>query len=262
VQAARLAALIGWSAIGHGDRIGALLFSDASGAGTHQELSPAGGRRGQMRLIRALVQAGAPDWVLADAPALVLADARTGTDAAMPAGSGLTSALMRLRRVARPGSLVFLLSDFYRVDGDTRHHLSRLAQHCDLAAIQLLDPLELAPPPPGRYGISDGRRRAVIDTRMRADRERYAQALARHQDGVRRLTIDNGIGLVQCLTTDDPLLCLGELLASRGGMPSLSAAAMPHLTDQRDPAAERQRPPSRQARESRDAPASWLFGAR
>lgn len=227
VQAARLAALIGWSAIGHGDRIGALLFTDAGDRGLHQEVSPAGGRRGQMRLIRALVQAGAPEWVLGGM--------RAGQDAAVAgwgvggliAGDGLgglTAALMRLRRVARPGSLVFLLSDFYSADADTTHHLSRLAQHSDLNAIQLLDPLELAPPPPGRYGISDGRRRAVIDTRLRGERERYAQELARHQDAVRRLTVDNGIGLTPCLTTDDPAKRLSELLVSRGGLPALSTA--------------------------------------
>ncbi len=248
VQAARLAALIGWSAIGHGDRIGALLFTDAAQVSQHQELSPAGGRRGQMRLIRALVQAGAPERVLskprseddrvfADSSPRnsgardARADAWTGArhqgqaddglnndGLADGAGSGgLTAALMRLRRVARPGSLVFLLSDFYSADADSRHHLSRLAQHSDLNAIQLLDPLELAPPPPGRYGISDGRRRAVIDTRLRAERERYAHELAQHHQRVRQLTVENGIGLLQCLTTDDPAERLSTLLASRSG---------------------------------------------
>ena len=211
VQAARLAALIGWSAIGHGDRIGALLFADANGGrvgdrnagdrGHHQELSPAGGRRGQMRLIRALVQAGA----------------HTDRESNSDRNGGLSAALMRLRRVARPGSLVFLLSDFYRVDADSKHHLSRLAQHSDLNAIQLLDPLELTPPPPGCYGISDGRQRAVLDTRSRGERERYARALAQHHQRVREVTLENGIGLLQCLTTDDPAERLSELLASRRG---------------------------------------------
>ncbi|MBK1618806.1 hypothetical protein CKO42_10240 [Lamprobacter modestohalophilus] len=266
VQAARLAALIGWSAIGHGDRIGALLFTDAAQASQHQELSPAGGRRGQMRLIRALAEAGAPEKGLGGArvasdpigpetihqdPDRVGADTRFAAQAGRrpnrpaesaqaadsgqgrPADSvqaadsrggdrsgsdsGLTAALMRLRRVARPGSLVFLLSDFYSADADSKHHLSRLAQHSDLNAIQLLDPLELAPPPPGRYGISDGRRRSVIDTRLRAEREHYARQLAQHHQHVRQLTVENGIGLLQCLTTDDPAARLSQLLAGRDG---------------------------------------------
>ncbi|MEA3641624.1 MAG: DUF58 domain-containing protein [Lamprobacter sp.] len=213
VQAARLAALIGWSAISHGDRIGALLFTDAAQAGQHAELSPAGGRRGQMRLIRALAQAGAPE---------------VSWSGQANSGSGLTAALLRLRRVARPGSLVFLLSDFYSADTDTKHHLSRLAQHSDVNAIQLLDPLELAPPPPGRYGISDGRRRAMIDTRSPGERERYARELARHHQGVRQLTVENGIGLLQCLTTDDPAARLAQLLAGPDGLRgALDAQAEP-----------------------------------
>lgn len=251
VQAARLAALIGWSAIGHGDRIGALLFSDAGDRGMHQELPPAGGRRGQMRLIRALAEAGAPEAALRrverDDPSRAAAGpradrvgdrtaARSGAIQHRPVGlgqaaggqatrgpagradageGGLSAALMRLRRVARPGSLVFLLSDFYSADADSQHHLSRLAQHSDLNAIQLVDPLELAPPPPGRYGISDGRRRAVLDTHSRGERERYQAALTRHHQRVRALTVENGIGLLQCLTTDDPAERLGELLSSR-----------------------------------------------
>ncbi len=218
VQAARLAALIGWSAIGHGDRIGALLFSeaddmDAGDRGRHRELSPAGGRRGQMRLIRALVQA---DQAAGQAVGGSVADRDSKSNGGSKSSSGLSAALMRLRRVARPGSLVFLLSDFYSADAESKHHLSRLAQHNDLNAIQLLDPLELAPPPPGRYGISDGRRRAVIDTGSRGERERYAQMLAQHHQRVRELTLENGIGLLQCLTTDDPAERLSELLASRG----------------------------------------------
>lgn len=207
VQAARLAALIGWSAIAHGDRVGGLLFTDTSRAGHHQELSPAGGRRGQMRLIRALVESGSPDTVLRD-----------GVSASTAAGAdGISAALLRLRRVARPGSLVFLLSDFYATDADSERHLRQLARHNDVHALQLIDPLELAPPPPGRYSISDGRRRAVVDTRVRGEQDRYAAHLDHHHRRVRELTETNGIGLTRCLTTDDPLDCLSGLMVGAVG---------------------------------------------
>ena len=195
VIAARLAALIGWSAIAHGDRVGALIFN-----GGHQELSPAGGRRGQMRLIRALVSAGDPDRGLS-APA-------------DPAG--LAEALARLRRVARPGSLVFLVSDFYGLDATAAGHLTRLRLHNDLIALQIVDPLELAPPPPGRYPISDGRRRGLIDTTSRAERDRYAAHFQRHHATVQALTRDIGIPLTRCATIDDPAERLVEVIAGSG----------------------------------------------
>lgn len=226
VQAARLAALIGWSSSARGDRIGGLLFKgragDDAGPGAHRELSPAGGRRGQMRLIRALVEAGDPDAVLsqdspqdADNADAISAAPGWGAAAADDDARGLSGALIRLRRVARPGSLVFLLTDFYSADAESERHLGQLVRHCDLHAVQVADPLELAPPPPGRYGISDGRRRWVLDTRLRADRERYAAWLEEHQRKVRRLTEANGIGWSRCLTTDDPSACLRRILSGR-----------------------------------------------
>ncbi len=205
VQAARLAALIGWSAVGRGDRVGALLFN-----GGHTELAPRGGRRGQMRLIRALVDAGDPARRIQPA-------------AAMPAElHGLGDALVRLRRVARPGSLVFLLSDFYRMDADTGRHLSHLARHNDLLAVQLLDALELAPPPPGRYAISDGRRRGVFDAVDVRERKRWRRHFDAQQAAVRALTAGNGVPLVPCLTDADPVRVLMALLRTRAqsGSPS------------------------------------------
>jgi hypothetical protein len=41
--------------------------------------------------------------------------------------------------------------------------------------------------------------------------------LAQHHQRVRELTLENGIGLLSCLTTDDPGERLSELLASCGG---------------------------------------------
>ncbi len=200
VQAARLAALIGWSAVTRGDRIGALLFN-----GAHTELSPRGGRRGQMRLIRALVDAGDPRRLL-----------RTPGAERLATTGGLSDALVRLRRVARPGSLVFLLSDFYRMDADSARHLSGLAEHNDLLAVQLLDALELAPPPPGRYGISDGRHLGLLDAADRRERARYQDHFAAHQAAVDALTERNGVPLVPCMTDADPASILKDLLRLRG----------------------------------------------
>ena len=47
-------------------------------------------------------------------------------------------ALQRLTRVARPGSLIFLLSDFRRLGADAERHLRQLAGHCDLLLVHCL----------------------------------------------------------------------------------------------------------------------------
>ena len=206
VIAARLAALLGWVAIANHDRIGALLFN-----GEHHELQPTGGRRGVLRLVRALAKSGDPAVGLA----------RQADPGA------LSHALLRLRRVARPGSLVFLISDFYSLDDATGRHLSQLRRHTDIVACQVADPLETAPPPAGRYGITDGRRTTLLDTGSRSGRRVYESHLAHHQTAVLDLTAERNIPLVRFSTDQDPAarLAAGLDLRSRHRRMGLEAVA-------------------------------------
>ncbi len=182
VVAVRAASLIGWAAIAHSDRIGALLFN-----GEHHELPPRGGKHGVLRLIRQLVAQSNPLESLKHPPH----------------PQGLNTALARLRRVSRPGSLIFLLSDFYGIDDETGNHLMRLRQHNDVVAIQLVDALELAPPPPARYAVSDGQHTGILDTRSATARKAYASFFELHHQTVRNLMRSRAIPLLQLSTEDD-----------------------------------------------------------
>lgn len=194
VIAARAAALIGWAAVQNGDRIGALLFN-----GGHHELRPVSGQRGVLRLIRQLVSATDP------------AVERAG-DATSNAGH-LNDALARLRRVTRPGSLVFILSDFYAINEDTRRHLQRLRQHTDVVACQIVDDLETEPLLAGRYAISDGRQHGMLDTRTAARRHACSDYFASHHRAVARLMQQCAVPLQHIRTTDDVAQSLRAVLA-------------------------------------------------
>ena len=141
VQAARTAALLAWSAVQGGDRIGALGF----GPGLDAEVKPGGGARGALRLLRALVE-----WN---------AIAANGGDAVAP----LSQALQRAHRLARPGSRVILLSDGFCADAAAEGPLALLADHCDVAAVVLSDVLETTPPPPARYALRSAAGRVLLD---------------------------------------------------------------------------------------------------
>jgi len=193
VVAARAAALIGWATIKNGDRIGALLFN-----GGHHELRPLGGQRGVLRLIRALVTATDP-----------ASGQRPHAD-----GSHLNDALLRLRRVARPGSLVYILSDFYAIDEDTRRHLQQLRRHNDVVACQVIDALELAPPPPGHYAVSDGTHTGYLDTASAARRQAWQQYFSQHHQAVRELMMQCAVPLLRMTTSDDVAERLRNGLAS------------------------------------------------
>lgn len=194
VVAARAAALIGWAAVSRGDRIGAILFN-----AEHEEIPPRGGRRGVMGLIRRLADASA-----------------TGRTAS--AGeSGFNTALQRMRRVVRPGSLIFLFSDFYGIDGSTSMHLMRIRQHNDLIACQVLDALEVRAPPPGLYGVTDGERVTSMDTRDKGRRAAYMKFFDAHHASVDALMARFSIPLLRLSTTDDVVEKMAAGLATTSG---------------------------------------------
>ena len=201
VIAARAAALIAWAAIQAGDRVGALLYN-----GVHRELRPRGGPRGALRLIRALVEATDPARVQA------------------PGEDSLNAALLRLRRVTRPGSQVFIFSDFYAADGGSRQHLQFLRRHNDVVACQILDRLELEPPPPGRYPIRYGAREAILDTRSESRRQTWLEHFAARRRTVETLMREAGVPLIRLTTTDDVASTMLKALARPDRTPTEHAA--------------------------------------
>ena len=130
VRAAEIAALVAWSAVANGDRLGGLVFSETE----HHELRPALGSRSALRLLQTICTRSL--WLPPTTAAALEVDAER--------------ALQRLARVARPGSLIFLLSDFRNLGADYERHLRQLAAHCDLMLAHCYDAVEAELPPLGR----------------------------------------------------------------------------------------------------------------
>jgi uncharacterized protein (DUF58 family) len=194
VVAARAAALLAWAAAERGDRVGGLVFSAAG----HRELRPAARRRGVLALLQALCEAAA-------APT------------AAPASAALDPALARLVRLARPGSLVFLLSDFAALSDAGAALLARLAEHCELVLALIYDPVEAELPPPGRYPVSDGHALAILDTRDPALRAAHRARFQARRERLLQLSRRYRMHFVP-LATDLPLATtLSQALARRAG---------------------------------------------
>lgn len=196
VAAARAAAVLAWAARDGGDRVGGFVLT----ARGHQELAP---HRARQRTLGFL-------------SALAAGTAETAEGPGIPLGEGLA----RLARVARPGSLVFVLSDFADLDHDGRRHLERLAAHCDLACLLVHDPLEAAPPPPGRYRVSDGTHMATLPADDPDWRRAYADLFARRRQDLADLCRRRRIVFVPLRTDDDAAEVLRHgLVAGKGGRP-------------------------------------------
>jgi uncharacterized protein (DUF58 family) len=179
VRAAQMAALIAWSAVANGDRLGGLVFSETE----HHELRPALGRRSALRLMRTIA-----------------ADSFWTERAGQPAEIDAERALVRLTRVARPGSLIFLLSDFRRLGADAERHLRELSSHCDLLLVQFFDPVESELPPPGRYRIQSAGRSFAIETGTEAMRRRYHERFEERRAALQKLARLPGVRLIECAT--------------------------------------------------------------
>ncbi|MCB1774912.1 MAG: DUF58 domain-containing protein [Gammaproteobacteria bacterium] len=180
VVAAQAAALLGWAASDNGDRVGGMVF-DGHRAVQHR---PAAGKRGLLPLLRALA-GPRPDDTVGDA---LFVDALA----------------MQLAPSIRSGSLVFLVSDFHGLDAQHLTWMARLARTNELVLVHVYDRLEAEAPPPDRYTVVDGGRRATIDTSSPSLRSSWSGRFARHRDNLLQLSQRYRAHLVE-LRTDEPV---------------------------------------------------------
>jgi len=179
VLAAKLAGLLAWTAQQHGDRIGGQIFSENE----CRELKPQNGKHAVLRFLNALVRPEQP----------------------MESRFTFEHVLARLTQHARPGSRVYIISDFRGINDKAETHLARLSQHCDVILIMVYDALEKSLPETGRYRFTDNQRDVVIDS---ADRQRllnYQRRFALHQQHLQALAKKMGLAFILCSTTDDPM---------------------------------------------------------
>lgn len=198
VLAAKVAALLAWSAAQNGDRLGGLIFSEQ----THHELRPQRGQSATLHFIQKLAEH--PAW---DDDRKVVPDNTSGS-----------AALQRLPRVARPGSLIFLVSDFRHMDDSMQSSLAQLARHNDIVMLFIHDPLESRLPPAGFYRITDGVDEVILDTRDRDNRDTYEQRFLHHRQQLQQLCKKLNIFFLDISTEDEPVKRLQTGLGLHGGL--------------------------------------------
>lgn len=156
VQAARAGAIAAWAAVGDGDRIAAL-----RGSSKEAPVPPAGGPRGALRVLDALVR-----WYGAD-----------GEPKPPDDDAGLAVALDHARRLLRPGSRLVVLADPASVAAIPAQRWPALSAHCEVVVLLLVDPMERKPPqaalPFAAGGAGAVRHRVELDLAVAAQRQRW-----------------------------------------------------------------------------------------
>ena len=134
VQAARAGAVVAWSAVAAGDRLAALRAGEPA-------IAPAGGTRGALRVLDALVR-----WY-SQPPA---------------ADAGLGVALEHAQHLLRPGTRLVVLADPHAAAQVPAQRWRALARHREAELVLLHDPLEMAPPS-RPLAFADGHRRVLLE---------------------------------------------------------------------------------------------------
>ncbi|MDM8564492.1 DUF58 domain-containing protein [Candidatus Halobeggiatoa sp. HSG11] len=179
VQAAKVAALLGWSAYGHGDRVGGLLF----GQQAPKFFRPNRSQRSLGQILRNLT-----------IPPNDKQDSST-----------LEKALQVLNRSSGTGSLLFVITDFNQADVPTlQRTLSQLRQHHEIVLISIDDPADYDLPAVGQVGfVTPDGTKVYIDTDSKAGRIAYRKTWETKRQDLKQMVQGLFIDLFNISTQDN-----------------------------------------------------------
>jgi len=186
--AAETAAILGFSALNNGDKVGLVIFADEP----LLFIPPEKGSRHLLRMIREI---------------LVAKPANPGTSVAETCDF--------LVRTLHRKSLVFLISDFHSDPLD--RPIGKLARKHETVALRIIDPLESKLPKAGKVVMVDPE--TGFETQVNTDnsnlRMGYRKLMRRQHEGVSSLLKKHGIDFADLTTDGDTLAALHQLLKRR-----------------------------------------------
>lgn len=182
VYAAELAAVLAWTALEGGDRVGGLISAEHDTI----ELRPKASRSAVLHFLQRSLEAN-----------------RQLPNRSPSTAMAMTQQLVALRRIARPGSHLILISDFadYSTDADLKH-LSSLARHNRITVCFISDPLELQAPRAGVYPFTDGSSTGQLDTTSKTLSEAYELIVKQRLQTLQTDCRGLGIPVIACSTVD------------------------------------------------------------
>lgn len=204
VTACELAAILAWAGLNAGDRVGALVF----GPKQQRDIRARRSQHSVLQLIQALHETG---MELTDP---LLFKEQAGDHSARP--YRLAEICEDTRRVARPGTSVMIISDFYDLDDESERHLYQLARHCDISLCRVYDSLESHLPPPGQYQVYNRDQRFSLNTGNTKLRTRFEQQYRAKEQRLRQTAQRLKLPLLS-FSTDTPILApLRQAFAKQG----------------------------------------------
>ena len=182
VLAAEIAATLAWAALARGDRIGGQVQGDSQ----QRDIKP---RRSKHSVLEFLHQ------IQDFNHQLTTPVARTSQD--------VNPLIHHARRLAKPGSAVFIISDFYGLGEQDLPHLYELVRHTDVKLIQVYDPLEKHLASAADLSISNGDKQILLPAYNKQFQSAFEHAFVQRQEKLQNLCKQMRIGLLSFSTADN-----------------------------------------------------------
>ena len=203
VIAAQAAAILAWAAASHGDRVGGLILNRE-----HVEQPPQGNKNGILSFLHQLAEHSNPEIYIRSSSA-------QSPDQQQQPATDFENGLKRLARIARPGSLVFILSDFYQLNEQSIQQLAQLQANCECVLVRILDALETTPPPANRYSVTNGRQQSVLNTADTRQAEQYRLWFSQHQAELDKVSRQLAIPRIELNTSEHPIQRLRKVFSNK-----------------------------------------------
>jgi len=216
VLACTLASALGWSALAAADRVGGLVFGDTQ----LRDIRPKRSKHALLALIHQLhdfaSQLTAPYSPLSHANS----DSNRHTNS-------LERILTDTRRLAKPGSAVFIISDCHDFNEACERQLHQLSRHCDLTLFQIFDPMEMSLPSGSDITVTDGVQRRALSTLDARFARRYKNSADAQLSQLQQACQKLGVALASVATDSDSHSLLRELYGKRQKRPVAHAGSRP-----------------------------------
>lgn len=193
VQAARIAALLGWCGIAQHDRVSACLFGDVRNG--MMTFPPARTRKSFYALLKTLAEPPTEQHQVS-----------------------LENTLQQVSRSAHSGALIYIISDFMNIDDSLQNQASliRLRKKCDVVFISINDPADKSITPVGTVGFcANEKEKFFLNTDSISGRNAYAAQWKSNREHLHEAATRFKIPLIELTTESDVVLGMKNLARRR-----------------------------------------------
>lgn len=213
VQAAHVAALISWATVARGDKLGGIIFNEDKDI----ELKPRAQTKTALHLLNSALE-------MQKISLNKLNDQNSSNNNSKSPEHAFLNALQRMHFLAKPGSLIHIISDCQHLQNEHFALLGDLTRHCEVQINLIQDPFERALPETNSQqalSVTDGKQRGSImvgveaqnlSYREQQDARRKALKNELNKARIQPRLIDAGLGLDEQLSAHKRGFELGELL--------------------------------------------------